>query len=881
MAYFNKLVQQWRKLSRPLKQRLQSAPILDSRREYVSDGLTPERIAACYKAADTGDIRRQSHLFEQMEEKDPHLLGERTKRVKVVRDVKFTLTPASDSARDMEIYEFVKKHTLDLSDWGDTVEAMQDAVGKGFSALEPVWDMSEGQGVIEHFEFLEQKRFTFRSPQGLLSKTPRLLTDTNMQGIDIPDWQLVIRTYGGKTGHPAKSGVFRPCSWMYLFKNYSIKDWVVFCERVGKPLMLGKYPAQSQDSVKTALMRALRALGSDAYGIIPENSSVEFIESQQKSASSDLYFTLANFCNKEVSKAILGQTLSADIGDVGSKAAADTHKGIMLDLILSDGREIATVSNQQIITPLVGFNFGWDAPLPIMSASMDLPEDMEAKSKTMERITKIIAVPASYVRKELRIPEQDGNEEMIGGPQQPNQFAAKITTADPPSKKKSKKYTPEQQALEDNVDSLVQQVDFSANEQLILDYVQSWTGALEGLRDSLITIWDDLDVSSLVSALETGLLNAHMHGRRVQQALKQQALKQQAQLQSAKIAAVSIKDPFDFPNKDAESFWFQKRLVSPEEFKALTADQKVQAFSVASIAKGDELQGVYDALDKAIKDGTGLAQFKKDAADIFAKRGWDKNAPWRIDLILRQNMLSQYSLANRKELSDGFFPVLQWSAVGGSAGDGRTRPLSRALHGKAYPYNHPFWRKYWPGLVHIQDRCTALGKTRGAVRREGIEVESEDLDGKTVTVDVDGKQVPVKIEPQKGFGADPDKVIYGDQLDLYRDKLNSWPDSTARASTQTAVQGQYLELWAKNAPKGGFPVAVVPDKALDNLHGVGQKVVTINGTDVDPVRLSAYGEIQDVLDNGTWEQVEDGWIVSAGERVLKLDKDLVVQVVIN
>ena len=348
-------------------------------------------------------------------------------------------------------------------------------------------------------------------------------------------------------------------------------------------------------------------------------------------------------------------------------------------------------------------------------------------------------------------------------------------------------------------------------------------------------------------------------------------------------AAVQIKDPFDFPNKDAESFWSKKKLVSPAEFKLLNAEQRVQSFALSGIAKGDELTTVYNAVQKAISDGTGKAQFQKDAADVFARRGWDKNAPWRIDLILRQNILVQYSLANRQELADGFFPVLVWSAVGGSTGDGRTRALSKALHGTAYPYDHPFWKKYWPGLVHLQDRCTAIGKTRGAIRREGIQVEDEDLDGKTVMIDDDGDQVPVKIKPQKGFGADPDEVIYGGSLDLYASKLDSWPTSFTHKSIQDSVQGEFLDLWAKNAPKGDFPVAVLPDKVLKDLPGVGKKTVTLGAKDLDVSKLAAYRVIQHILDNGEWESTSGrSWIVSLEDKVVRLDNNgdgfVVVQV---
>jgi len=194
----------------------------------------------------------------------------------------------------------------------------------------------------------------------------------------------------------------------------------------------------------------------------------------------------------------------------------------------------------------------------------------------------------------------------------------------------------------------------------------------------------------------------------------------------------------------------------------------------------------------------------------------------------------------------------------------------------AYPYDHPFWNKYWPGLVHIQDRCTANGKTAGAVQRENIEI-SDDLDGKTVAVDIDGKKVPVRIEPQKGFGADPDKVLYGGSLDLYRDKLETWSEGIARQSTAEAVSGQFFELWSQS-PQGSFPVAVASDDVLARVGGSSRSVPV--GADLAAATLAGgagtddFARIQDILDTGTWSRQPDGWwVVVKGKRRIILSTD--------
>ena len=69
---------------RPDRRPLAVAPILDSYRDYVTDGLTPERMAAIFREADRGDMSRQAQLFEQLEEKDGHLVCERDKRKNVI-----------------------------------------------------------------------------------------------------------------------------------------------------------------------------------------------------------------------------------------------------------------------------------------------------------------------------------------------------------------------------------------------------------------------------------------------------------------------------------------------------------------------------------------------------------------------------------------------------------------------------------------------------------------------------------------------------------------------------------------------------------------------------------------------------------------------------
>lgn len=497
----------------PERRPLAVAPMADSFRDYVTDGLTPERLATVFKEADRGNVRRQAELFEQLEEKDLHLLCERDKRKNIILDLDFTVEPASDDARDTNVADFVRDFFDNMADWDDCLTSLQDAVGKGYAALEPFWDVSEGQAMPKKFEFLEQTRFTYLGQDGLLRKHPLLVSDAHPQGEEIPAWKTVFHSYGGKSGNPMRAGLYRVASWMILFKHYSIKDWVIFCEVFGMPLRLGKYSSGATDDDKSALISAISSLGTDAAGIISKETEIEFIETV-RTASSDLYKTMASFCNAEISKGILGQTLSAEIGETGSYAASKTHDGIRLDLLQADGRALAATIRNQIIRPLVGFNFGWDTELPEYKAVLEEDEDFGVKSEWFERVTDKMAVPARWAREQFRIPEPEEGEEMIGGApvDRPTPQAAKLVVA-------KQETPPGMSDKSEIIDQLTEQAIAETDLDPLLGPVKALLddcASLEEFRDRLVEVSAGMKTTELAKVMQRALTMAEMSGRYVQ-----------------------------------------------------------------------------------------------------------------------------------------------------------------------------------------------------------------------------------------------------------------------------------------------------------------------------------------------------------------------------
>jgi hypothetical protein len=83
--------------------------------------------------------------------------------------------------------------------------------------------------LIHHW--VHPKRITFWG-----SLTPKVLTEKEpIRGIDPPLFKFVYRRRSARSGHDTRAGIIRVCAWMYLFKNYAVKDWMGFAVYTGIP----------------------------------------------------------------------------------------------------------------------------------------------------------------------------------------------------------------------------------------------------------------------------------------------------------------------------------------------------------------------------------------------------------------------------------------------------------------------------------------------------------------------------------------------------------------------------------------------------------------------------------------------------------------------
>ena len=376
---------------------------------HPSIGLTPHRLTEILHQAEFGDPYLYLELAEEIEEKDLHYLAVLGTRKNAVAQLDLVVRAASSAAEDQRAAAMVREMLVDGAIQLDTVLFdVLDAVGKGFSATEIIWDTTGREWFPAQLKWRDPRWFAFDwiSGEEVLVRTlkgemipvendagARQPTHFGTAGIyastragigiqpltaPLAPYKFLTHFSKAKAGLPIRGGLARAAGWAYLFKNYVLKDWVTFSEVFGQPLRVGKYKPGASEKDKIALLNAVSRIGTDAAAIMPESMVIEFVQANQEGGT-ELYERFCEYLDAQVSKAVLGQTLTTEMPkEGGSRAAAQVHDAVRRDILNADARRLAATLARDLVRPIVELNMGPQLRYP--KIEFGLPDDNDAKA---------------------------------------------------------------------------------------------------------------------------------------------------------------------------------------------------------------------------------------------------------------------------------------------------------------------------------------------------------------------------------------------------------------------------------------------------------------------------------------------------------------------
>lgn len=399
----------------------------------IGGGLTPADVSSILYAADAGDISRLVELMNESRQKDGHLHAVLRTRENALSALPLVIAPfiehgARDpSPRDTEVATFVEDALRaavgdgqDIRSFADLVPHLQGGVTHGFAVAETAWQLREGKLVPAGWRPVNQRRFHFRLQDGRLAyHEGRTWTPT--AGLDLQvlyPGQFVQHMPRENGDIAAREGLSRVLVWCALFRNWTIADWLKLAELSWKPWRVGTYSKTAGEHDRDDLLEVLQYLTTNGIAVMREDQKLDIHYPSGGSGGGGTlkgnHQSLAEFMAAEISKAVIGQTLTTEQGPRGARSLGEVHERVRKDIRDQDAIAVAATIRRDIVAPLVALNFG-DVPLPTVAFATEDTVDLEAFSRALGGLVKVgLRIPTRWVHDQSGVPAPGADDEILG-----------------------------------------------------------------------------------------------------------------------------------------------------------------------------------------------------------------------------------------------------------------------------------------------------------------------------------------------------------------------------------------------------------------------------------------------------------------------------------
>lgn len=507
MAWFEALKN---KLKKEVPEQQSASSSQGSAEMKLIEMISPSTLAQRLKKAEGGDIFEQQSLFNMMEQKDAHLFAELSKRRRALLALDWRLVPP-ENATDSEIKQTEQAQDLikSISKFDEALFNISDGIGKGFSYSSIKWGLVDSKNVIEALTFTSQTQFVLDEKK----ETLRLRNDFKLDGDELIQYGWVKHHHVALSGNIATSSLFRTLAWIFVFKHYSIRDLAAFLEVYGMPIRVGTYRGNPTRKEKLTLLKAVRNLGHDAFGIKPDSMDIDFKEAG-KGRSADFIGSI-EYWDKAYSKAILGGTLTTQAdGKSSTNALGTIHNDVRREVLEADAKQIAATITQDIVKPLELFN-GLASGGRGATFEFVLIEEID-QVLTIEMLTKSVAlgmkIPLDWVHQKMQIPVAKDDEEVISLQLNNEIVATKkgCGCCGTASLKKENKTLTASEIIADKLTAETQPMvdDWLESIELMLDKAES----LDEFKEMILAAYSSLDNEAMAKKIAEGLTVSELAG---------------------------------------------------------------------------------------------------------------------------------------------------------------------------------------------------------------------------------------------------------------------------------------------------------------------------------------------------------------------------------
>ena len=238
----------------------------------------------------------------------------------------------------------------------------------GYSVTEKLWKRdNSGQVRLRGLQTLHPSSVSVElHTSGPHKNRPKVVYQWKSQGTREKEFDLskiVLFTHGEWFGNVYGRSRLRAAYAAWFTKKVIVPAWGLMMERFGSPIAIGKTDSEKKVKVngllvsaKTALSKMLAKLGARGQIVTDTKTEIDIVRGHPEAGKA--FEGITAYCNKMIYRAIGLPSLIADHGDTGSYSLGQEHSALFHLVQEQIGYELADTLVQQIVKPLIIWNFG-------------------------------------------------------------------------------------------------------------------------------------------------------------------------------------------------------------------------------------------------------------------------------------------------------------------------------------------------------------------------------------------------------------------------------------------------------------------------------------------------------------------------------------------
>jgi phage gp29-like protein len=326
-------------------------------------------------------------IFDELK-RDAHAGAVLAKRKLAVTSRPWSVEPASESALDVQAAELVEQ-ALQYLRFNHVCKRLLEATLKGFAVSEVMWELRDGMVLPSVITARDPRRFVF----GLDNELRLLTPQARLDGEPMPPRKFIVHRRGADDDNPYGCGIGGMLFWPVFFKRNTITFWLTFADKFGSPTPIGKYPQGTEQPEKDTLLAALAAITQDTGITVPEGMMIELLEAK-RSGGVDTYEKLVRYMDEQMSKAVLGETMSTTAASTGlGSNQAGVQNDVRLEVAKDDGDELDETFNDTLVRWIVEYNLPGANP-PKLCHDFKEPEDLVQRAERDKKLSEMGWAPS-------------------------------------------------------------------------------------------------------------------------------------------------------------------------------------------------------------------------------------------------------------------------------------------------------------------------------------------------------------------------------------------------------------------------------------------------------------------------------------------------------